>query len=56
MSNATAAEAGKIQPRLKQKYQTEIKKALQDEFGYANVMQIPGPVRVRYAKKSGEKF
>ena len=46
MSNATAAEAGKIQPRLKQKYQTEIKKALQDEFGYANVMQIPGLVKV----------
>ena len=46
MSNATAAEAGKIQPRLKQKYQTEIKKALQDEFGYPNVMQIPGLVKV----------
>ena len=46
MSTATAAEAGKIQPRLKQKYQGEIKKALQDEFGYANVMQIPGIVKV----------
>ena len=46
MSTATAAEAGKIQPRLKQKYNTEIKKALQDEFGYANVMQIPGLVKV----------
>ncbi len=46
MSNATAVEAGKIQPRLKQKYQSEIKKALQDEFGYANVMQIPGLVKV----------
>ncbi|WP_296197865.1 50S ribosomal protein L5 [uncultured Microbacterium sp.] len=46
MSTATAAETGKIQPRLKQKYNTEIKKALQDEFGYANVMQTPGLVKV----------
>ena len=46
MSTATAAEAGKTQPRLKQKYNAEIKKAMQDEFGYANVMQIPGLVKV----------
>ncbi|WP_125131052.1 50S ribosomal protein L5 [Microbacterium sp. 10M-3C3] len=46
MSTATAAVAGKTQPRLKQKYNTEIKRALQDEFGYANVMQIPGLVKV----------
>ena len=46
MSNATAATAGKIQPRLKQKYNAEIKKAMQDEFGYENVMQIPGLVKV----------
>ncbi|GAA1645049.1 50S ribosomal protein L5 [Microbacterium flavum] len=46
MSTTTATETGKIQPRLKQKYQSEIKKALQDEFGYANVMQIPGLVKV----------
>ena len=46
MSTTTAAPAGKIQPRLKQKYNGEIKKALQDEFGYANVMQIPGLVKV----------
>ena len=46
MSTSTAAAAGKIQPRLKQKYNAEIKKALQDEFGYANVMQIPGLVKV----------
>ena len=46
MSTTTAAAAGKIQPRLKQKYQGEIKKALQDEFGYENVMQIPGIVKV----------
>ena len=46
MSTIAAAEAGKIQPRLKQKYQDEIKKSLRDEFGYANVMQIPGLVKV----------
>ncbi|MBN9216127.1 MAG: 50S ribosomal protein L5 [Microbacterium sp. SCN 70-200] len=46
MSTTTAAAAGKIQPRLKQKYNAEIKKALQDEFGYENVMQIPGLVKV----------
>ncbi|WP_243075629.1 50S ribosomal protein L5 [Microbacterium sp. SS28] len=46
MSTPTAVEAGKIQPRLKQKYNGEIKKALQEEFGYANVMQIPGLVKV----------
>ncbi|WP_336630705.1 MULTISPECIES: 50S ribosomal protein L5 [unclassified Microbacterium] len=46
MSTTTAAPAGKIQPRLKQKYQAEIRKALQDEFGYENVMQIPGILKV----------
>ena len=46
MSTTTAVEAGKIQPRLKQKYNSEIKKALQDEFGYANVNQIPKIVKV----------
>ncbi|MFT4219409.1 MAG: 50S ribosomal protein L5 [Microbacterium sp.] len=42
----TAAVAGATQPRLKQKYNDEIKKQLQDEFGYENVMQIPGLVKV----------
>ncbi len=46
MATATAATTGKAQPRLKQKYNDEIKKALQEEFGYANVMQIPGLVKV----------
>lgn len=46
MSTATAVEAGKIQPRLKQKYKAEIQQKLQDEFGYQNVMQIPGLVKV----------
>ena len=37
----TAVAAGKIQPRLKQKYKSEIQKALATELGLANVHQIP---------------
>ncbi|MDO5533810.1 MAG: 50S ribosomal protein L5 [Propionibacteriaceae bacterium] len=33
-------------PRLKQKYREEIKDALNGEFSYANVMQIPGLVKI----------
>ncbi len=40
---ATEAPA---RPRLKQRYQTEIAPALKDEFGYANVMQIPGLTKI----------
>jgi large subunit ribosomal protein L5 len=36
----------KVQPRLKQRYRAEIKDALNGEFNYANVMQIPGVVKV----------
>ena len=46
MANATAAVAGKNQPRLKQKYRDEITKALTEEFGYANPMQVPGLVKI----------
>ena len=46
MSNATAVEAGKSQPRLKQKYRSEIAPALQEEFAYVNVNQIPRLVKV----------
>ncbi|HCS62242.1 MAG TPA: 50S ribosomal protein L5 [Microbacterium sp.] len=46
MSTDTAAPAGKIQPRLKQKYKAEIQQKMRDEFGYENVMQIPGLVKV----------
>lgn len=34
------------QPRLKARYRAEIKDSLQQEFSYANVMQIPGVVKV----------
>ncbi len=40
----TASE--KVQPRLKQRYRAEIKDSLNNEFNYANVMQIPGVVKV----------
>ena len=33
-------------PRLKQRYRDEIAKALQQEFSIANVMQIPGLVKI----------
>ena len=33
-------------PRLKEKYRVEIAPALKDEFGYANVMQIPGLTKI----------
>jgi len=43
---AEGSPSNRLQPRLKAKYNNEIKKALQDEFGYENVMQIPGLVKV----------
>ena len=33
-------------PRLKVRYREEIKPALQEQFGYSNVMQIPGLTKV----------
>ncbi len=42
ISNMTDA----LTPRLKTRYQTEIKDALQKEFTYENVMQIPGLTKV----------
>ena len=42
MSTPTQTEA----PRLKTRYQGEIAPALRDKFGYGNVMQIPGVVKV----------
>ncbi|NUL49448.1 50S ribosomal protein L5 [Cellulosimicrobium funkei] len=38
--------APKVAPRLKNKYREEIRGTLQEEFGYANLMQIPGLVKV----------
>ena len=41
----TASEA-RPAPRLKQRYRAEILPALHQEFGYANVMQVPGLVKI----------
>jgi large subunit ribosomal protein L5 len=38
--------AEKVQPRLKERYRNEIRPSLQEQFGYANVMQIPGVTKV----------
>jgi len=46
MTDTTAAPATKVEPRLKQKYKNEIKAALTEQFGYANVNQVPGLVKV----------
>ncbi|WP_142139058.1 50S ribosomal protein L5 [Acidovorax sp. SLBN-42] len=42
----TATQAGKIQPRLKTKYRTEIAKTLTEAHGYTNVHQVPGLVKI----------
>jgi large subunit ribosomal protein L5 len=42
------------QPRLKQRYREEIAKALREEFGYANVMQIPGLTKIKVNMGVGE--
>jgi large subunit ribosomal protein L5 len=46
MTDTTAAAAAKVQPRLKQKYKSEIAPALKEQFGFANPHQIPGLVKV----------
>ena len=46
MATKTAVPAGKTQPRLKQKYSAEIAPQLKKDFGFTNVHQIPGLVKV----------
>jgi len=43
---APAAAESRPLPRLKQRYRAEIRDALQQEFQFANVMQVPGLVKV----------
>jgi large subunit ribosomal protein L5 len=33
-------------PRLKQRFETELKKQLQEQLGLSNVMQVPAPVKI----------
>ncbi len=46
MSAAVAAPAGRIQPRLKAKYKSEIAATLTEQFGYTNPHQVPGIVKI----------
>ena len=44
---ATTAGTGQRElPRLKARYRADIVSALREEFGYANVMQVPGLVKI----------
>jgi large subunit ribosomal protein L5 len=43
---ATAAKAVKTQPRLKQKYRDVIAAQLKKDFGFTNVHQVPGLVKI----------
>jgi large subunit ribosomal protein L5 len=45
MSTATESSARTL-PRLKQRYRDEIVPALREEFGYPNVMQVPGLTKI----------
>ena len=40
------AAPGRVKPRLKERYQVEIAPALREEFGYPNVMQVPGLAKI----------
>lgn len=42
----TGTPSGRVQPRLKQKYKNEIAPELMKQFGYGNVHQIPGLVKI----------
>jgi large subunit ribosomal protein L5 len=42
----TQTETSTVTPRLKARYTAEIKGQLLEQFGYANVMQVPGVVKV----------
>jgi large subunit ribosomal protein L5 len=51
MATATAAQTGprsvnRVQPRLKQKYRSEITKTLTEQFSYTNPHQVPGLVKI----------
>jgi len=42
----SAEKEAAVAPRLKTRYNDEVRAALQQEFGFGNVMQIPGVVKV----------
>jgi large subunit ribosomal protein L5 len=50
----TAPERSASIPRLKQRYRDEIMASLREQFGYANVMQIPSLVKIKVNMGVGE--
>ncbi|OZM80538.1 50S ribosomal protein L5 [Pseudonocardia sp. MH-G8] len=46
MTAPTDVAAERVAPRLKQRYADEIKGELREQFSFANVMQVPGVVKV----------
>jgi large subunit ribosomal protein L5 len=48
------AAPARVPPRLKERYRAEIAPALREEFGYANVMQIPALVKISVNMGVGE--
>jgi large subunit ribosomal protein L5 len=46
MSTTTTETQAREVPRLKARYRQEILPALREEFGYANVMQVPGLTKI----------
>jgi len=53
MTTATP-ETAKALPRLKQRYRDEIVAQLREQFGYANVMQVPTLVKIKVNMGVGE--
>jgi large subunit ribosomal protein L5 len=45
-NQAPDSSAARVAPRLKQRYRSEILPALHEQFGYANVMQVPGLTKI----------
>src|SRR5258708_39513332 len=52
--SAGAGQAERVPPRLKERDRAEIAPALREEFSYANVMQIPGLVKITVNMGVGE--
>jgi large subunit ribosomal protein L5 len=46
MSTTTSEKTTSAMPRLKQRYREEIVGRLREDFGYANVMQVPGLTKI----------
>jgi len=51
---ATADTSAPVRPRLKERYHAEIAPALREEFGYPNVMQVPGLSKIAVNMGVGE--